>query len=156
MKFTVIGSWHSFFVRIHLRVCGAFAGDQAAFVAEDVNNIIKESIDSVLLNAAYNHHMVCIAVCSTTSGSHEDLCVGLKTQVHFRILKGILANWKDFIDGHSCIVDLLCIQPTLHKSCFPYSLKSIHWQLALLFIWTLLVFQSRKWRPLNRHCMERN
>mmetsp|Transcript_16218 Transcript_16218/g.31151 ORF Transcript_16218/g.31151 Transcript_16218/m.31151 type:complete len:114 (+) Transcript_16218:269-610(+) len=32
--------------------------EEAAFVAEDVNNIIKESIDSVLLNAAYNHHMV--------------------------------------------------------------------------------------------------
>mmetsp|Transcript_22319 Transcript_22319/g.26852 ORF Transcript_22319/g.26852 Transcript_22319/m.26852 type:complete len:114 (-) Transcript_22319:179-520(-) len=32
--------------------------EEAAFVAEDVNNIIKESIDSVLLNATYNHNKV--------------------------------------------------------------------------------------------------
>jgi len=31
---------------------------QAAFVAEDVNNIIKESIDSVLLNQGYEHQKV--------------------------------------------------------------------------------------------------
>ena len=29
---------------------------QASFVADDVNNIIKESIDSVLQNASYNHN----------------------------------------------------------------------------------------------------
>mmetsp|Transcript_17174 Transcript_17174/g.56232 ORF Transcript_17174/g.56232 Transcript_17174/m.56232 type:complete len:114 (-) Transcript_17174:3289-3630(-) len=32
--------------------------EEAAFVADDVNNIIKESIDSVLLNASYNHNKV--------------------------------------------------------------------------------------------------
>jgi len=31
---------------------------QASFVADDVNNIIKESIDSVLQNASYNHNKV--------------------------------------------------------------------------------------------------
>eukprot|EP00959_Pyramimonas_sp_CCMP1952_P337128 7059684-Pyramimonas_sp.AAC.5 len=31
---------------------------QAAFVAEDVNNIIKESIDSILLNATYTQQKV--------------------------------------------------------------------------------------------------
>ena len=29
--------------------------EEAAFLAEDVNNIIKESIDSVLLNTVYLH-----------------------------------------------------------------------------------------------------
>jgi hypothetical protein len=28
---------------------------QAAFVADDVNNIIKEAVDGALMNAAYNH-----------------------------------------------------------------------------------------------------
>ncbi|KAK3245725.1 Dynein molecular motor protein light chain 1 [Cymbomonas tetramitiformis] len=32
--------------------------EEAAFVAEDVNNIIKESIDSILLNASYNQTKV--------------------------------------------------------------------------------------------------
>ena len=29
---------------------------QASFVGEEVNNIIKEAIDGVLLNASYEHH----------------------------------------------------------------------------------------------------
>eukprot|EP00899_Mesostigma_viride_P019970 jgi/Mesvir1/27975/Mv20178-RA.1 len=29
--------------------------EEAAFVADDVNNIIKESIDGILLNASYDH-----------------------------------------------------------------------------------------------------
>jgi len=32
---------------------------QAAFVAEDVTSIIKESIDAVLQNQQYNHFKVC-------------------------------------------------------------------------------------------------
>ena len=31
------------------------ASEEGAFLAEDVNNIIKESIDSVLLNTSYVH-----------------------------------------------------------------------------------------------------
>jgi hypothetical protein len=31
---------------------------QAAFVADDVNNIIKEAVDGALMNAAYNHTKV--------------------------------------------------------------------------------------------------
>mmetsp|Transcript_2467 Transcript_2467/g.5085 ORF Transcript_2467/g.5085 Transcript_2467/m.5085 type:complete len:114 (-) Transcript_2467:74-415(-) len=34
------------------------ATEEAAFVAEDVNNIIKESIDSILLNATYTQQKV--------------------------------------------------------------------------------------------------
>eukprot|EP00898_Chlorokybus_atmophyticus_P003043 jgi/Chlat1/373/Chrsp10S01491 len=32
--------------------------EESAFVAEDVNNIIKESIDLILLNAVYSHKKV--------------------------------------------------------------------------------------------------
>mmetsp|Transcript_31270 Transcript_31270/g.77789 ORF Transcript_31270/g.77789 Transcript_31270/m.77789 type:complete len:116 (+) Transcript_31270:333-680(+) len=36
----------------------AAAAEETSFVADDVNNIIKESIDTVLQNASYNHNKV--------------------------------------------------------------------------------------------------
>ena len=46
--------------RTHIR---SQTSEEAAFLAEDVNNIIKESIDSVLLNTSYAHTEVCSLPC---------------------------------------------------------------------------------------------
>ena len=46
--------------RTHIR---SQTSEEAAFLAEDVNNIIKESIDSVLLNTSYAHTEVCSLAC---------------------------------------------------------------------------------------------
>ena len=80
---------------------------QASFVGDEVNNIIKDSIDSVLLNASYEHQKVSSRPRVHFPEVSSCLFIGTPVLVHFRRPgAAVLAGGAvDVVDCRGCAVE---------------------------------------------------